>query len=130
MKAAVITWWATTAIISGMMIYAAYGYLTDPAMVAAIQHLGFPDYFRKELAVAKIIGAVFLLAPFGSRLKEWAYAGFAIVFISAFIAHTATGDPVSARAVPLVFLGLLVVSYVAWNKQAPREEGDEEEEHH
>jgi hypothetical protein len=39
-----------------------------------------------ELAWAKLLGVVLLLAPVGSRLKEWAYAGFAITLVSALIA--------------------------------------------
>jgi hypothetical protein len=33
-----------------------------------------------------------LLAPVSARLKEWAYAGFAITLVSALVAHFALGD--------------------------------------
>jgi uncharacterized membrane protein YphA (DoxX/SURF4 family) len=112
-----ITYWITTGIVALMMSYSAYAYLTQPAMVQGFQHLGFPRYFRIELAIAKIIGVVLLLAPVSARLKEWAYAGFAFTFVSAFIAHTASGDPVAARVMPLVLLILLIVSYIAYYKQ-------------
>ncbi len=36
---------------------------------------------------AKLFGVVLLLAPVPARLKEWAYAGFAIDLGSALIAH-------------------------------------------
>jgi hypothetical protein len=55
-------------------------------------HLGFPDYFRVELSWAKFLGVAVLLAPVSARLKEWAYAGFAITLASALIAHFALGD--------------------------------------
>jgi len=55
-------------------------------------HLGFPAYFRVELSWAKVLGVVLLLAPVPTRLKEWAYAGFAITLGSALIAHFALGD--------------------------------------
>ena len=61
-------------------------------MAEAFAHLGFPDYFRVELALAKLFGVVLLLAPVPARLKEWAYAGFAITLVSALIAHLAVGD--------------------------------------
>ena len=112
-----ITYWITTGIVAAMMTFSAYAYLTQPAMVQAFKHLGFPNYFRIELAAAKIIGVALLLAPVSSRLKEWAYAGFTFTFVSAFIAHTATGDPVSARVMPLVLLLLLIASYVTYHKQ-------------
>jgi hypothetical protein len=38
------------------------------------------------------LGVVLLLAPVPARLKEWAYAGFAITLVSALIAHLAVGD--------------------------------------
>jgi hypothetical protein len=49
----------------------------------AYTHLGFPDYFRIELVLAKLLGIVLLLAPAPARLKEWAYAGSAITLGSA-----------------------------------------------
>jgi DoxX-like family len=117
MKAIKITYWVTTVIVALMMVYSAYAYLTAPAMAQAFHHLGYPDYFRVELAIAKIIGAVILLAPINSLIKEWAYAGFAITFVSAFIAHTSSGDPVSVRSMPVIFLVLLAVSYITYHKK-------------
>lgn len=116
MKTIKITYWTSTAIVALMMIYSAYAYLTVPMMDQAFQHLGFPAYFRVELAVAKILGAVLLIAPVASRFKEWAYAGFSITFVSALIAHTMSGDPVSARIMPVIFLLLLIVSYFSYKK--------------
>jgi DoxX-like family len=116
MKTTKITYWAATAIVSVMMTYSAYAYLVHPAIAQAFHHLGFPDYFRIELAIAKLIGAVILLAPVSARVKEWAYAGFAITFISAFIAHTSSIDPVGNRISPIIFLALLVTSYVTYHK--------------
>jgi hypothetical protein len=117
MKVTKITYWTTTILLAAMMVFSAFGYLTQEAIKQGFQHLGFPDYFRVELAIAKLAGAVVLLAPVASRLKEWAYAGFTITFISAFIAHTASGDPVFVRMMPLLFLVLLAVSYVAYHKR-------------
>ena len=116
MKATKITYWITTAIVAIMMIYSCYAYLTQPAIKQAFQHLGYPDYLRVELAIAKLIGAALLLAPVTARIKEWAYAGFVFTFISAFIAHTASGDPVNYRVMPLIFLAILVISYVTYHK--------------
>jgi len=116
MKAIKITYWVTTSIVAIMMIYSGYAYLTQQAMTQAFSHLGFPQYFRVELAVAKFIGAVLILVPLNPRIKEWAYAGFTITFISAFIAHTASGDSVSFRIMTVIFLILLAVSYYTYNK--------------
>jgi hypothetical protein len=124
MKAIKITYWITTAIIGLMMTYSAYAYLTQEAVQQGFHHLGYPDYFRVELAVAKLIGVVLLLAPvaslggtlIGARVKEWVYAGFVFTFISAFIAHSSSGDPAGYRAMPIVFLVLLTVSYITYHK--------------
>ena len=114
MNVTTIIYWATTGLLSLAMLFSAYAYLTKPAMQEAFVQLGFPTYFRVELAVAKVLGVLLLLAPVGPHLKEWAYAGFAFTFVSAFIGHSALGDPVAQRVGPLVALALLVVSYVTY----------------
>lgn len=106
-----ITYWITTGIFSAMMLFSATMYFTSPDMAQTFEHLGFPDYFRIELGIAKIIGVLLLLAPFTGRIKEWVYAGFTINMISGSIAHAAAGDPISAIITPIVFLGVLAVSY-------------------
>jgi uncharacterized membrane protein YphA (DoxX/SURF4 family) len=116
MKAIKITYWVTTSIIALLMTYSAYAYVTQPAIAQGFIHLGFPSYFRIELAVAKLIGAILIITPLSSRIKEWAYAGFTITLISAFIAHTASGDPVAVRVMPVIILVLLAVSYYTYNK--------------
>ena len=117
MKKNKIIYWITTGIISVMMLFSAFNYFTNEGIKAAFVHLGFPSYFRIELATAKIIGIIALLlpiTPFG--IKQFAYFGFTITFISAFIAHLSSGDPVSVAAAPLVFLGILIVSFAYLNK--------------
>ena len=63
-----------------------------PQVAEAFTHLGFPAYFRVELSGAKLLGVVLLLTPVPARLKEWAYAGFAITLGSALIAHLSVRD--------------------------------------
>ena len=116
MKTAKMLYWASTVIVALMMIYSAYAYLTQPGIEHAFHHLGYPGYFRVELAIAKLLGVILLLAPVGGRIKEWAYAGFFITFVSAFIAHTASGDPLQDRMMPVIFLALLLVSYIAYQQ--------------
>jgi uncharacterized membrane protein YphA (DoxX/SURF4 family) len=116
MKATKITYWVTTAIVGLMMFYSAYAYLTQDAMVQAFHHLGYPDYFRVELAIGKVLGAILLIAPVLAKIKEWVYAGFVITFLSAFISHTASGDPVNYRVMPVIFLVLVLVSYFTYHK--------------
>lgn len=88
----VIGFWIVTALFCLQMSFTAYAQLRLPEVAEAFTHLGFPDYFRVELSLAKLLGVVLLLAPVPARLKEWAYAGFAIDLGSAVIAHLAVGD--------------------------------------
>jgi hypothetical protein len=119
MKTNQIIFWLTTGIIGLMMVFSAYLYLTSPQLAEAFIHLGFPSYFRIELAIAKILGAIILLIPqIPARIKEWAYAGFAITFVSAIVAHIALND---SFIPPLVFLVLLGVSNFYYHRlNAPK----------
>ena len=91
-RSIVIAYWAATLLFSLQIGFTAYAQLRLPQVAEAFTHLGFPDYFRVELAVAKLLGVVLLLAPVPPRLKEWAYAGFAFTIGSALVAHLAVGD--------------------------------------
>jgi hypothetical protein len=91
-KSKTIAYWIVTALFCLQMSFTAYAELRLPQVAEAFTHLGFPGYFRVELSWAKVLGVVLLLAPVPVRLKEWAYAGFAIDLTSAIIAHFAVGD--------------------------------------
>ena len=92
LKAGTIAYWSVTALFCLQMSFTAYAQLRLPQVAEAFTHLGFPGYFRVELSWAKFLGVVLLLAPVPVRLKEWAYAGFAINLASALIAHLSVGD--------------------------------------
>ena len=87
----------------------------------AFVHLGFPPYFKVELTVAKILGVLALVIPtVPFKVKEFAYAGFAITLVSAAIAHFGRGDARNLSVLfvvdPLVFFCLLAVSYYYFDK--------------
>ena len=114
-----VIFWLTTGLVAFMMLFSAFGYFTNADMKDAFVHLGFPSYFRVELGIFKVLGALVLLLPMvPSRIKEFAYFGFALTFVSAFVAHTTMGDPMSVAIVPLVMLVFLSVSYVYFHKRA------------
>lgn len=92
LKAKPVAYWVVTTLFCLQMSFTAYAQLRLPQLVEEFAHLGFPAYFRVELAWAKLAGVVLLLAPAPARLKEWAYAGFAINLASALIAHLSVGD--------------------------------------
>jgi hypothetical protein len=96
-RALVAGFWISTALFALQMSFTAYAQLRIPDVAAAFAHLGFPAWFRIELSLAKLAGLAALLVPMvPARLKEWAYAGFAITLISALIAHLAVSDPAAA----------------------------------
>lgn len=107
-----IVYWVSTGIIAAMMTMSAVLYLSgSPQAVTGFEHLGYPQHLRIMLGIAKAGGVIVLLVPGLRLVKEWAYAGFAFAWIIAFVAHSRAGDGASSFA-PLVFLGLLIVSYV------------------
>ena len=115
-----ITFWVSTSIITATMILSAVKYFTSPDMKAAFVHLGFPDYFRVELGIFKILGAIVVILPMISdKIRSFAYFGFALSFISASIGHIALGDPTSNTITPLVFLAILTISYIFRPKNQP-----------
>ncbi|MEA2489455.1 MAG: hypothetical protein QOH21_1247 [Acidobacteriota bacterium] len=88
-----VAYWIFTLLFALQMGFTAYAQLCLPQVAAVFTHLGFPDYFRIQLSWMKLAGLVVLLLPMApARLKEWAYAGFTIVLVSALIAHLAVGD--------------------------------------
>ena len=108
--------WIVTALFSLQIGFTAYAQLQLPQVAEAFAHLGFPDYFRVELAWAKLLGVVVLLAPVPARLKEWAYAGFAITLVSALIAHFAVGDGPDAWGWAAGTSVLWGLSYFFWRR--------------
>lgn len=117
MKRTNIIYWVVTALLALQTAAAGIMYFTDPNVATGFQHLGFPDFFRQELGIAKLIAAAVIILPMvPGWVKEWAYAGLAITFLSAFVAHTAV-DGMATAIAPMISLVLLVVSYIYLHKR-------------
>jgi DoxX-like family len=115
-KGIVVGFWIVTALFCLQIGFTAYAQLSLPQVAEAFAHLGFPDYFRLELAWAKLLGIVLLLAPVPARFKEWAYAGFAITLGSALIAHVSVGDGPEAWGFAAGTSVLWALSYWLWRR--------------
>ena len=115
-KGIVIGFWTVTALFCLQIGFTAYAQLSLPQVAEAFTQLGFPAYFRVELAWAKLLGVVLLLAPVPARLKEWAYAGFAITLGSALIAHLSVGDGPEAWGFAAGTGVLWGLSYFFWRR--------------
>jgi hypothetical protein len=113
-KGIVIGFWIVTALFCLQMSFTAYAQLRLPQVAEAFTRLGFPAYFRVELSWAKFLGVALLLAPAPARLKEWAYAGFAIDLASALIAHLSVGDGPEAWGWAAASGALWGLSYFFW----------------
>ena len=115
-KRTAVGFWIFTVLFCLQMGFTAYAQLRLPQVAAMFTHLGFPAYFRVELSWAKLVGVVLLLAPVPARLKEWAYAGFAITLVSALIAHLSVGDGLQAWGWAAATGVLWGLSYFFWRR--------------
>ncbi|HEY5408456.1 MAG TPA: DoxX family protein [Ginsengibacter sp.] len=116
MKGYKVAYWIATTIVALSGSMAGIMYFVNPMIVGEFKHLGFPGYFRIELGVAQLLGAFAIILPMvPNRIKEWAYAGFAINFASAIIAHIAVEGMLAAIA-PLIALLLLFMSYFCFHR--------------
>ena len=111
--------WIFTALFCLEMLFTAYyELLVLPQAAQAFTRLGFPAaWFRVELSWAKVAGVAALLVPMvPARLKEWAYAGFAINLISALIAHLSIHDRPAALVPSATTSVLWGLSYFFWRR--------------
>ncbi|RNL80787.1 DoxX family protein [Sinomicrobium pectinilyticum] len=119
MKKNRIIFWAATVILIlwegvmplGTMLFA-------PQYVnAGTKPLGYPDYFAYALIICKVLGVIAISYPaLPGKVKEWAYAGLTFSLIFAFISHAYVDQNIGFMLMPLVVLGILVISYKYNNK--------------
>ena len=116
MKKAKLIFWITTIII--FLMEGLLPAFTSQTQLAkdGIRNLGYPLYFGNALVIFKVLGSLTLVYPKApARLKEWAYAGFAFDFIFASISNFAILGFGFAPIMPLIFLGLLILSYISYH---------------
>jgi hypothetical protein len=74
--------------------------------------LFYPDYFAYAVIAAKVLGVIAIVFPgTPAMLKEWAYAGLSFTLIFAFISHACVDKNIAYMMMPLIFLGILAISY-------------------
>lgn len=117
MKSYKIAFWITTIIIFlGEGVMPALTSHSEMA-IAGITSLGYPLYFVTMLTVFKVLGALVLIIPqIKGNIKEWAYAGFAIDFIAAFVSIWVVAGFGSGLILPVVAMIILAISYVSYHK--------------
>jgi hypothetical protein len=108
-------YWGTTILLALFAAATGAMYFLAEAPADTIDRLGYPDYLRVLLGIAKLGGAVGLLAPLPRSLKEWVYAGFTLDFSMALISHAMVGDPLSLLLRPAIALAVLFASYAGYH---------------
>lgn len=73
-------------------------------------------WYASPIAILAIIIWSFLPNVIVPRVKEWAYAGLAFIYIGAFWAHFQLGDTPAEIAMPIVVFLVLMVSYCMWHR--------------
>jgi hypothetical protein len=107
----VIYWISTVLTLLFLVYFGIQDLQRSPAVITAIQHLGYPWYFSDLLGVGKLLAAAVLIYPKTRLLREWAYAGISIELISSFVSHSFLADPWPLRIAPLVILTIVAIAF-------------------
>ena len=117
MKTQKILYKIFTGLIVLVMATNVINYFINSAMKPIFVHIGFPDWFRIELGIFKLLGVFALAIPVvPPSIKELAYFGFFLSFFSVMLAHYNAGDAAFYILFPLIMISILVVSYVTYHK--------------
>jgi hypothetical protein len=120
-RARLIAGRVATGMIAVMMTISGVLFLVGPApVVQQMRALGYPDYFRTMLGVAKLLGVLALVLPQLRAVREWAYAGFVFVLAGAFVSHVASGDPIQRLPQPLFASAVACASYALRHRPSRR----------
>jgi len=106
-----LIYWISTSIVTLFLVWSAYSYSFNQAAIKGFKELGFPDFFRFELIILKIIAAFCLVMPFiPFSIKQWAYAGVGLFLLTAIIAHIAHKDSIAITFINILLICLLAIS--------------------
>lgn len=112
-----VAYWLTTLLIASEMALGGYWDLARIQLVRTIMlHLGYPLYTLSILGCWKIPGAIAIVIPRFTRLKEWAYAGMFFNYSGAAASHLLAGDGPRGWAAPAVFA---LIGLASWALRPP-----------
>jgi hypothetical protein len=116
MKTTTIIYWISTSIICLFSLTAIQ--MNSQMAIDGANHLLIPRYLALQVSIAQLIGLILLIVPaIPARVKEWAYVGYGIMYLTALNGHLSVGDsfiPYGIMAV--LFFGLLLTSYLSFHK--------------
>ena len=110
-------YWGSTILLCLVLALSSASYVFHMPTIIGIRELGFPDFFRVQLAILKLLAVVALIIPIvPSQFKEWAYAGAALFFLTAIVAHMANKDSWFIIVINIVFILVLLVSNISYKQ--------------
>ncbi|MFP2997369.1 DoxX family protein [Spongiivirga sp. MCCC 1A20706] len=106
-----ITYWVSTTILCLFLLWSAYTYLLNKATIDGVRELGFPNFFRIQLAVLKIIAVLIIILPQVPLVaKDWAYGAVLFFFVTAIVAHIVHRDPFVITFINLILIAVTILS--------------------
>ena len=115
-KSIKVAYWVSTGLLA-LFILPGVFFMNSPEAKQGTEHLGIPTWLALEIGIGHFIGGLILVLPFiGKRIKEWAYIGIGIKYISAVIGHIAVDGAVPMSFAPLVVFSLLLISYLTYHQ--------------
>jgi uncharacterized membrane protein YphA (DoxX/SURF4 family) len=110
-----IIYWVTTSLLA-LFILPGIFFINAKIATDSMTHLSLPHWFAIEVGIGSFIGGLILIIPMWKRLKEWAYVGLGIVYLSALVAHLSVDGLVAGSFSPLVNFAILLISYIYYHK--------------
>jgi hypothetical protein len=87
-----------------------------------VYNLGYPEYFRVAMCALKLAGVIILIVPkISAWIKEWAYAGFFINTLFAFVSYWSVKGVGADLVFPVFVMISLLVSHYYFQKNVRRE---------
>lgn len=116
-KLSIFYWIATGLFVVFLLMDGVAGLMHEKTGLDVMSHLGYPAYLMSILGAFKVAGGVAILQSRYKLAKEWAFAGYWISCIGAFLSRLFTGDNVGLLVLPLVFLVISIIPYMLWKKR-------------
>lgn len=122
MKKINILYWVFNGLFAAFMLFSALPDVFNSADAVQFMNglLGYPRYIIPFIGVAKVLGAIAILVPGFHRIKEWAYAGFAIDLAGATYSVMSVG--MKEWPFNLIFIAFFIVSYYLYVRRKKMQE--------
>ena len=116
-KLSIFYWIATGLFVVFLLMDGVAGLMHEKTGLDVMIHLGYPAYLMSILGAFKVAGGVAIIQSRYNLAKEWAFAGYWISCIGAFLSRLFSGDNVGLLVLPLVFLAISIIPYMLWKKR-------------